>query len=432
MRSGTLDDRTFETTVEQSPEEAAASAAYFKDKGYAVTVQEEDEAGNKKPAEVTDPAKTTPPTEEVPLVDGTPVEADILAEHAEIATKNDGERLGYNARRTRKIKELEEGLAKETAKREQLEKLLEAKPAAEAKSSAFQPPAPVAPPAVVETKAAEIPPADTTIKPKEFDKPRPVRPTLEKFQDEADPYAALTAAGVEYAETLSDWKDEKREFDSKQTAEVTAKAREVEDSKNRTTEFHSTVNKRFEDIRRDRPDFDKATEGKTISPIMRFLLVGFPETGLEATLPDGLELAYQLSLPENADTFKELFDSTQVPKGEDQRATQARIDTARAELIAFRKDLKRKAAAAPVKTEKPAEAVAAIPPAEPTKIIDKGTPTPAPSNGQPRREEASPVPTRGRGVTPTIRPEDIDPMDSDARRELRRQTGELHDRRRLA
>jgi len=412
---------------EHTPEQIAANASYFKDKGYALSVEEVDEAGNKKPAEVAQPkddaAADKPVDTAPPVVDGQPVDADVVAEYQAESKENDGERLGRHARRTRELKELRETVAKEMAKREELEKLLAAKPAADAKSSAFQPPPPaVTAPAVVE-KVVENPPTDT-IKPKEFDKPRPVRPTIEKFQDESDPYAALSAAGVQYAEELSDWKDEKREFDSKQQAEVAAKVREVEESRNKSTEFHTTVNQRFDEIRKTRTDFDKVTEGKQITPILRFLLVGYPETGLEGTLPDGLELAYQLSLPENAETLKDLAESTEVTKGEDPRKTQARIDTARAELIAFRKELKKKAAAAPVTTEKPAEPVAVAPPAEPAKVNGTGTHQTS-SATQPRREEASPFPARGRGAATMQDPKDVDPMDSDERRRIRKLRGEM-------
>lgn len=423
MSARILDDRTFETAVDQSPEEQAANAAYFADKGYAVTTEEVDESGNKVSTEPAGPAKTE--TDEVPVVDGTPVEADILAEHAEIATKNDGERLGYNARRTRKIKELEEGLASEKAKREQLEKLLEAKPAAEAKSSAFQPPPPPAPvTAPVQAGPAAAAPPVEEIKPKEFDKPRPTRPTLEQFQDEADPYAALTAAGIDYAEKLYEWDKDKSKFERDQEVEVSKQTREVEAKKTKEKEYFTALSQRLDDVRKSHPDYDLVTQGSNATPILYFLLVGNKDTGLEPTLPDGIELAYQLHLPENAETLKELTKISEVPNGEDGRSVQNRIDMVRAELVAFRKDLKRKATAAPVTTEKPAEPVAAAPP--PANGKPNGTTTQvSPSNGQPRREEASPTPVKGRGVTPSTRLEDVDPEDYDARKALRRQQG-LH------
>lgn len=424
MSSRLLDDRTFESAVEHDSEQAAASAAYFKDKGYAVSVEEVDDLGNKKPAET--PVETTTAVAdkadaEPVLVDGKPVEEDILAEYqADTSEKNDGERLGRHARRTRELKELREKVAAETAKREELEQLLAAKPAADAKASAFQP-VPVAAPVL----PVQVGPAVTTpveeIKPKTFDKPRPVRPTIDKFQDEPDPYASFAAAGVQYAEDLSDWKDEKGQFERTQEAEVSKNTREVEEKRTRQTEFQSALNQRFEDVRKARPDFDMVTKDKQVPPILTFLLVGFPDTGLEATLPDGLELAYQLSLPENAETFKEIVAIAATEKGEDARTVQAKIDMARAELVAFRKDLKRKAASAPVTTDKVVEpVVAAVAPAN-GKVVTEQTP----SNGQPRREEASPTTVRGRGVAPGVRPEDIDPMDSDARRRVRKQLGQM-------
>lgn len=418
LMATTLDDRVFETAVEQSPEDIASNAAYFKEKGYAVETEEVDAQGDKVAADKPTEEEPAAKSDAVPEVDGKPVEDDILAEyHADNEEKNDGEKLGRHARRTRELKELRAKVAEETAKREELEKLVAAKPAAEAKTSALQPPPVEAPIVPVQAKPAENPPADE-IKPKEFEKPRPEKPTLQKFVDAGveDPYGALATATTDYADALSDWKDEKRDHDSTQAKEIADRKREKEEQTSQQAEFLTVRSKRFEDVRKARPDFDKTTEKTLLNPVLTHLLVGYDTSRVEEVLPDGLDLAYQLSLPENAELFKELTEASATSKGEDARKIQAKIENARAELTSFRRDLKRKAAAEPVTTEKPAEKAPAN---EKPNATD-----PTPSNGQPRREEASPTTVKGRGVTAGKRIEDIDPEDYDARKAFRKQNGQ--------
>lgn len=398
-----VDDRTFETGTELTTEEVADNRAYFEETGRAYNATVVDGEGSaapqsSAPTEVAPaPGTDSPNGTAAPPAEEVPVDAETQAEWNQL--KSDGEKLGYNARRTKKIKELSAAVDAEKVRLEERDKRIKELEERLAK-------APATPDSLTATQpsmAAATPPVQTEapppIKAKEFDKPRPVRPKLEDFADEIDPAGALATKGVIYAEELQEWKDEKRDFDDEQKVLVRQQEQEREQAQSRETTRKMAIDKKFEDVRRDFPDFDAKVNPVYFTPTLKYLLLD--------KLPDGLHLGYELAKPENAEVLRSLVGATS--EVQDAVKIEDQIINGAAELAIFRKSLKDKGT-----NGTPATPVVATPPEQ------------TPSNATPpRREESAPLPVRGRQAGPAIRLEDIPVEDYDTRRKWREANGQL-------
>jgi len=422
-----LDDRTFENAVEQSPEEQAATLAHFKDKGYDVQVEESGEEQHQpadKPAEPKTPAPPEPdksaaappaPEKAVPAA-GAPaaeeheaIDAETRAEYQAESTKSDEEKLGRHAKRTKRLHELE------TARSEDARKLaVQEATIAELRARVAQPSTPsslVATPQPAATPAKEPAKAEEPIKPVEFSEARPARPKLEDYADQDDPVAALEEARTEYTEKLVDWNDKRRAFDQTEKQRVDTAQRERDTQRQTEVKRNEGITKRLSDVRQAHPNFDRETDAANFgrdntNKIMRHLLV--------ESLPDGLELAYELAQPAHQAELEEIVKKVGDPKTPDE-VSQA-LYVAAQEIAIFRYKLKSE-------TKPPAAPVAAVPPL--AAAAAAAAPQQTSPNQPPRREEPSPTPIKGRSAAPTLKPEDVDPMDSDARRKLRKERGEM-------
>lgn len=410
-----VDERTFESAVELSPEQQAANAAYFEDKGLEVEV-EENRADDVKPPEVakvvepkpvdkvaepaTPPADGKPPAEAAaPATPPAEVELDAESQADWQSAKSDGEKQGKYARRTKELNDLRGKTTKLETENEVLKRQLAEREKAHATPSA---PSPLVAPAVVEPPKKESEPEP--IKAKEFEKTKPARPRLEDFQGEDDPIAAHAEAIADFAEKLSDWKDEKRDFDTGQRELVAKQEREREQKQAATNQRQETIKSRFEDARKEHSDFETVTSGMECSPVLRYLLI--------EELSDGLNLGYQLARPENAETLKAINEATKNAKTE-QEVQKALYDTV-GQLAIFREKLK-----APAKVDTPVPVAAAAPPVQESVKV---TPVETPSTVKPKVEEAAPAPVRSR-ATPADRLEDIPAEDSDGRRAWKKRNG---------
>lgn len=411
-----VDDRIFESAVDLTPEQEAANAAHFESKGLAYQVEKVEDDGQAKGTTEGTPTKDTAAAgEQPPAGSAAPAVGDDSIDPQDQAdfqsAKTDGEKLGHYAKRTKKINELkatveekDRAYQEEKSKREELERKLAAQVAETPGPKGIADPA--APPPVEKppVKAAEAAPAEE-FKPKEFDEQRPKKPVLADFEQEADPYSAFAAAAADHAEKLLDWKDRKDKFDSEQKAEVAKNQRAAEETRNRQTSQKSKIQERWNEAQAEFPDLPQVLGKMPTSPILSLV---FTER-----LKDGYKLAYQLNKPEHADLLKSLLDSTRNVDVNDPEAVTTAIEDSIASLAVFRKEL---AGSTKAKVVEPAAAAAAE--AQPN-----GTGKPPeqalPSQPPPRREEASPASVRGRaGVQ--LRPEDVDSMDSDERRRLRK------------
>lgn len=391
MSQSTLDDRTFETATTLTPEEQLINKQHFEAKGYEIeVVPEEGEAAIPVPEEPkpVEPVVATP--ESVPPADDTVIDPESKAEWDSAA--NDGQKLGRLAKKTKKITELtaekEAGFSERDARIRELERKLAERPAAPATP-------PLAPPSAVTVEPPK-PQTPAPIEAKKFEKPRPALPKFEDFSGEDDPHAAFAAANGKHAESISDWKDEKRDFDRAETTRVDTETSQRNQQQTQQTERARIVNQRFQEIEREHPDFYEKTRPIAFTSTLRYLMI--------EKIPDGLKLGYELSKPENAAVLNDLI--AKFPETKDPNVALQQIDDGIAELAVFRHTIKARASAPPA------------PPAPVAVVPSSATPPPPPSNIPPRREEAAPAPTRGRGVVP-ISPADVDPMDSDARRKLR-------------
>lgn len=418
-----LEDRLFESAVEPTPEQTAANNAHFKAKGYDIEEVPADGTGDvKKPPvvveekpPVTDPApetkvETAPvakpaevSTTEVPGTAGEPEsDEDALAEWNK-APANDGEKLsvklGRTAQKTKVFNQVKADrdrlavLAEErlTRLKEVEAQLASGKPAA-AGTSTLEPAKSTAP-------AAAAPAAEPIeIKPREFEKKKPVRPKLSEFADQDDPHEAHQAALETYDEQIYDFRREQERFLASEEQRVAKEKSELEQKRTQQAEVSQVVAARFAEARQTYSDFDARVNVMRVTPVMRYLL--------GEKLVNGCHLAYELTKPENADVLQELFDSTK-----DVQPTQigdALVDT-EVRLREFARSLKTEP------KPEPTTAAAAAP------VETKQTPP----NTPPKREVAAPTPIRGRVVEPELTPEKVDPMDSDARRDVRKKLGQL-------
>lgn len=414
MPTSILDDREYSSFSEATPEDQERELAYFKEKyPDAEIALSTDGQPAEEPAKVIEPKPEDKVAEPVaPPVDGTlpaepvapatpPAEVELDAESQADwqSAKSDGEKQGKYARRTKALRELEGKTTKLETEIEVLRRQLAEREKAPVTPA---PPSPLVAPAVVADPPKKVSEPEP-IKAKEFEKPKPARPKLENYQGEDDPIAAHTEAIADFAEKLSDWKDEKRDFDSTQKELVATEQREREQKKAATTQREEVIKTRFEDARKAHPDFEQTTSGMECSPVLRYLLV--------EELPDGLNLGYQLARPENAETLKAINEATKSAK------TDAEVQKALYETVGKLAVFREKLNAPPPKVETPVPVAAAAPPV-PAKVetpVLAQTPSPA----QPRKEDPSPEPNRGRGGA-TERIEDIADGDYDARLEYRK------------
>lgn len=402
MSTPALDDRTFENAVELTPEEAASNRKHFEDKGY--VIEDVPEADAAPPAAITPPAEpiveTPPPAQPTP-VESAPSDEDLMDQALGInPTTHDGDKKGRQTRRTQKIKEQAEEI-------ERLKRAL-----AEPSRTAQQPPVqgmPTgAPPASAAAPVATPPPPPTVEapKPREFDKPRPLAPKYEDFLSEDDPTAAFAAASNKHTDEITDWKFEKRDHDQSERQRVDQETRNISTQQTQQADRVTAINSRIQAAKTKFADYDAVVNagnqpgGATYSPMLRYLMTEH--------LPDGFDLAYQLGKPENRALLQSINERTQFRESDPASLRAAEI-TALTELGAFRV----RATNAPAQPP----AVAVPPPAVSHPVQTPPTPPPA-------RVEAAPTPVRGRGA-PAPNPSEMDEMDSDARRALRRQLGQM-------
>ena len=393
-----LDDvRHFESAVELSPEDQQGNLDYFREQGLQADLEGEVAPGG-------EPAKTEPETPakavERPEPESVETDPDPDAPDPADATPGidgDKQKLGWRAKKTQQIRDLEATLAAEKGANEELRRQLEAKakaPAIDTPALSLSP-APAAEPA----KAAEPPKA------KEFDKPRPVLPKFEDFASADDPIAAHADAVAEYTDKVSDWKDEKREFDNGQKQAIQTETQQQERLRQAQIEQTREVAERVEAIKVTHPDFEAVTNNK-FNPVLSYVL--------REAVPDGLEIGYQLGKPENADLLAELRKSSTHKETDSQREIERKIAHATYEVAQIAQTLKQRATTPPPKTPKAAE---------PTDETEQ-TPPKAAKAAEPRREDATPSPVRSRGAA-AKRLEDIPKENYDERRAWRAANGEL-------
>lgn len=409
------DERTFENAVTLSAEETASNAEHFEAKaarnGTSVKVEDDTQS----PVIV----KATPPVTEAPKVDTavTPVvdsAAPVIEDNPDLneedradwhSATNDGEKLGKYAKRTKKIHELDATVKERDTKIADLQRQLEEKSRQPAQHPLVAPVVASEPPKATEAPKPEAP------KVAAFDKPKPVVPKFSDFQDAEDPIAAHAEAVAGFAEAVSDWKDEKREFERKETQRVENETKQQETQRNRQVEKQQTIAQKFESARAEHSDLDTVLQTTNFTPTLQYLFL--------ERLPDGVKLAYQLGLSKNSDVLKAITEQTKTGPNPTAEDVDNAVYNGLQAIAVFREKLKSDAGLAatpPVEEEIKPPVVAApavVPPAAPVQ--------PPPVVTQPRKEDAAPVPVRGRAGAPVERPEDVDPMDSDARRRLRRQ-----------
>jgi hypothetical protein len=403
MPVATDDTRTFESAVELTPDQLQDNLNYFREQGLAAEYEDEG-----KPEETTTPAPVpeapAPPAETKPAEGQAPTvpageEIDQASRTEWHEAKNDGEKLGRLAKKTKKINELEGTLKQKDGTIDELRRQLEEKnktvpapPAAAAAPSLALDPGPPAPPKVEPPKA------------KEFDKARPVftPPKYDDFVANDDPIAAYQQASAvalaEHNEKLQDWKDEKRDFDKDQKAAVQAETTRLAQQSTTQQELQQGIQTRLAAVRSAHPDFDQVTSGK-FTPVMNYVL--------RDALEDGFEIGYELTKPENAEALAALRQASQHVEGEPQHVTERRItETIRAIARFEAKQPEKKTPAKPDPTETPLT------------TGEKKPPVPQ------RREEATPAPVRSRGAAAT-RLEDIPEGNYDERKRWRLEHGEL-------
>jgi hypothetical protein len=426
------DTRHFETAVELSPEETADNIGYFREQGLQADYEGEGAPPNpetSKPETPADTPQSQTPAEDEPPASGegtrapaaVPADEDIDPESKGEwqAAKTDGEKLGRLAKKTKVINELKGTVAQRDGTIEELRRQLAEKdktpsPAPAIATSSL---APGAPSETAKVEAKPEPP-----KAKEFAEPRPSRPKFEDFSSADDPIAAHADAIAEYTDKLSDWKEHKRDFDVEQQRTVEREARQREQLATVQAEQNRELSQKMTAARSAHADWDKATNGK-FTPVLAYVL--------EQAIDDGLELAYQLVQPENADLYDSLKTVSQHKETESERQIERRITRTTYEMGRIADELKKRKGPdqtdgeATPENKTPADKTAAD--TSDTKQQPEQTPPtggasvkPAP----PRREEAAPAPTRSRGAAPQ-RLEDIPVEDYDARRKYREAHGLL-------
>lgn len=394
----------------RTPEEIAANKAYFESKGLDIDFSQEEKAKLPvaeppvKPKEepVAAPAKPADGSAAIPPADELVVDDETRAEFEANQSANEGDKpkrhLGSYAKKNLKLREQAVALSEKDRKIAELEGRLAERPAAPAPASTFTAPE-------TKTEVAPPPPApEPEIKAKEFDKPKPARPKLDDYADKDDPMGDLAQALAQYADDVSDWKDEKRTHDEQQRVEVATKKQEFEAKRASETTLQSVRAEKYREVTQKYSDFDQRTKAAAYSNVLLYVLRDRLAT------KDGLELGYQLALPENAELLNSINEKTKNAMTQDD--IKDAVDETITELAILRHGLKNKA---PKDPAPPAPAAAA--PAAP--VAAPQTPPAAP----PRREEPTPTPVRARGTAPALDPDEVDPMDSDARRALRQKTG---------
>ena len=207
------------------------------------------------------------------------------------------------------------------------------------------------------------------------------------------PRADFTA---KFARNYVSWDRRKQTFESTEATRVARETQEREQQNSEKTEKRRYIETRYQEALREHPDLVERTQAVQWPSVVRYLLT--------EEIANGFKLGYALAKPENAALAAELIQK--FPETTDPRVALRQIDEARYALGVMDARL---TYGTPAPAAPPVVPVAAAPPAP--------TPIP-PSAPPPRREEAAPLPVRGHGA-PSIRPEDVNPMDSDARRALR-------------
>ena len=359
-----LDDRTFESAVPLDKEQQDANVRHFQEKGYDVEVESDpgDEGHEQNPSapapesEAVAPAATGEPAAATPAaVAPEPVvhvDSDPVAEAEWAATKNDGEKLGWRAKKTKRIRELEAELATTTAKStgqiEELQRQIErlsASPRSDAVTSQ---------PGATEAPSSEAPKALDPIVAKPFDKAKPAKPKFEDFANEADPYAAFTAAVDQRNEDLIDWDNQRRSHEETERTRVASAQKERDDAVR--TERQKIVDRNMAVAERLHPDFRQVTDQVRYGEVLNYLLH-------ERFGEEGMELGYQLALPENREIREEIASKVKLPAGATPSQIEKLIETGLLELGTFRGLLKHRASANGNNPPQPAPAAAVPAPA---------------------------------------------------------------------
>ncbi len=411
------DERTFENAVTLSAEETASNAEHFEAKAArnGTSVKVEDDAQPPVVVKATPPVVPETPKPDAAVTPTVDSAAPVVEDNPDLneedradwhSATNDGEKLGKYAKRTKKIHELDATVKERDTKIAELQRQLEEKSRQPAQNPLVVPVVASEPPKVTEAPKPEAP------KVAAFDKPKPVVPKFSDFQDAEDPIAAHAEAVAGFAEAVSDWKDEKREFERKETQRVENETKQQEAQRTRQVEKQQTIAQKFESARAEHSDLDNVLQTTNFTPTLQYLFL--------ERLPDGVKLAYQLGLSKNSEVLKAITEQTKTGPNPTAEDVDNAVYNGLQALAVFREKLKSESVVAatppveePVKTPVVAAPVVA-PPAEPPV-------QPPPVVTQPRKEDAAPTPVRGRAGAPVERPEDVDPMDSDARRRLRRQ-----------
>lgn len=397
MSATTLDDRTFESATEPTPEEQLATAAHFEAKGYEVEIVPEGGASPAAP-----PVEPVPPVAVAPSADIAPPVDDQLDAESRAdwqSATNDGEKLGKYAKRTKELHELrdkakqlhdlKDKVSEKEAEIERLKTELANRTIASAPSGpALSPPASVVP---EPPKPQQEAPAPITAR--SFEEPEPTEPTLAQFASEDDPHAAYAAAAVKYAKQLLAWDKKKSAFETAETNRVTTETRQRDEEVAEKAQRQQFIQTRFNEAVREHPDLVQKTSGINWPSTARYLLT--------EQLPNGFELGYELAKPENAQILAELI--AKLPETTDPKIAYRQVTIEGPQALAV--------AEYRIKNRVP-------PVAAPPAAVTPPVPQPPPFIPEPRREEAAPLPNRASSV-PAARPEDVPPMDSDARRALR-------------
>jgi hypothetical protein len=395
------DTRTFRSAVDLTPEDQQSNVDYFKEQGLDVQVE-----GEETPAAPVTPEPETPPRPVESQEPESQEPADPGADAHEPTGETpaiDGEKpekLGWRAKKNQELRDLKAKLAERDGANEELRRQLAARETPVAASPATSlSPAPV----------AEAPKVTEPPKAKEFEKPRPVRPKYEDFVTADDPLAAYNDALGEHTEKLSDWKDEKREFDNVQKQAIQDQASVRQSAQQVQVERERVAQEKVAAIRVVHPDFDEVTNNK-FNPVLAYVL--------RNAAKNGLEIGYQLGKPENADLLATLRQSSAHKETDSQTVIEQKIAEATFDVAEIAQELKKRAGKnAPPAAPKAAAAAASAQTPPPAAPPAKRT------AAEPRSEEATPAPSRSRGAA-ADRFEDIPKGDYDARRKWREAHGE--------
>jgi len=394
------EDRIFENAVPLDAEALSANRAHFEGKGYSVSETEPKEEPSKDAA----PAEGTEVEGEKKVVTDSGAEGDKepaqppaddmdpedLAEWQ--SAHSDEEKRGRYAKRSQKIRTLYEQIEQLKTKNSELKGRLDERTSITTTSSTDKSQLQVQ---EVDAKADGKSTDATEMERRPFSKERPRIPLVADFADADDPIQAHSEALAKALEERDQWIEEKFQHESTEERRIAEARSRAESEKQEQARRKSEGSQRLEDARKRHSDFDERTGQTGYAPILNHILVN--------ALPDGYDLAYELTLPENAQLLEKL-NQISIAAGDDPRKQNSAALEVTSELARYsvRKELSGKKA-------------------------EPNPPSPAqpPSKPQTRVEEVTERHyLKGSNGSVKVRIEDVDSMDSDARRALKK-TGQL-------